>query len=133
MDRVFARLEKDGHVVDLYHGRVPDKERAEVRKRFEPGAENEVKALVGHPQSGGRGLDLSSAGKIIWYSHTFNAITRGQADERATAIGGKNIPVLDLVAPGVDVYVLDNVAKKVDIADDLAGRGMKQVLKSLEI
>lgn len=133
MDRVAHRLMADGHKIVQYHGRVSDDEKARVREIFAPGAENDVKALVGHPKSGGLGLDLSAAAEIIWYSHTFDAIVREQADERATAIGGQNVSLLDLVAPGVDEYILANVMGKVSVADALAGQGMKDALRRMRL
>lgn len=119
MRLVVDRLRKDGHEIVEYHGGTSSSEKARVRKLFAPDAENDVKALVGHPKSGGQGLNLSAAGKIIWYSHTFDAIIRQQADERATEVGGRNIPVVDLVAPGVDEYIIKNVLKKVSISEAL--------------
>lgn len=130
MDRVVARLTADGHEVVQYHGRVSAEEKAKARKLFAPGAENDVKALVGYPTVG---LDLSAANGIIWYSHMFDAIMREQADERATAVGGGNVRVIDLIAPGVDEYILDNVLKKVSVAEDLAGTGMQDVLRRIEL
>lgn len=130
MDRVASRLTADGHEVVQYHGRVPEDEKARVRELFAPGAENDVKALVGYPTLG---LDLSAAWEIVWYSHTFDAIVRDQADERATAIGGRNVTLTDLVAPGVDEYILDNVLEKVSVADALAGRGLRDALDRMRI
>ncbi len=130
MDRVANRLMADGHEIVQYHGRVSDDEKARVREIFAPGAENDVKALVGYPTAG---IDLSAAAEIVWYSHTFDAIKREQADERATAIGGKNIPLTDLIAPGVDEYILNNVLEKVSIADALAGQGMKDALRRIKL
>lgn len=129
MDRAVARLIGDGHEVVQYHGRVSDDEKARVRELFAPGAENNVKALVGYPTVG---LDLSAATQIVWYSHAFDAIMREQADERATAMGGENVPIIDIVAPGVDEYVLENVFNKVSIAEALAGVGMQEVLRRLK-
>lgn len=126
MDRVANRLTADGHKVVQYHGRTSDDEKARVRKLFEPGAENDVKALVGYPTAG---LDLSAAGAILNYSHTFDAIKREQGEERATAMGGENVQVVDFVAPGVDGYVLENVLKKISIADMVAGTGMQDALR----
>ncbi len=130
MDRVASRLTADGHRIVQYHGRVSDDEKALVRELFAPGAENDVKALVGYPT---RGLDLSAAAEIMWYSHTFDAILREQANERATAMGGENVYMVDFVAPGVDEYILDNVTEKVSVADALAGRGLRDALRRMEI
>ena len=130
MDRAVARLTADGHKVVQYHGRTSDEEKARVRELFAPDAENDVKVLVGYPTLG---LDLSAAWEIIWYSHTFDAIKREQADERATAMGGRNVSLVDIVAPGVDEYVLENVMDKVSVADALAGQGMKDALRRMEL
>ncbi len=130
MDRVASRLTADGHEVVQYHGRVSSEEKARVRTLFEPGAENDVKVLVGYPTAG---IDLSAAWEIVWYSHTFDAIKREQADERATAIGGRNIGLTDITAPGVDEYVLENVMAKISVADALAGQGMKDALERMEL
>lgn len=130
MDRVVRRLLADGHAVVQYHGRTSDDEKARVRELFAPGAENDVKALVGYSTPG---LDLSAAWEIVWYSHTFDAIKREQADERATAMGGRNITLTDIRAPGVDEYILENVLDKVSVADALAGGGMRDALRRLEL
>jgi SNF2 family DNA or RNA helicase len=131
MDLVEERLTKEGFNVVSYHGRTKEEDRAKVRKLFSPNAENDIKALIGHPQSAGQGLDFSAASTIIWYTHTFDAILRGQADERATAIGGKNIQVVDIVSPGVDEYILSNVSNKVSISEAVSGTGLKAALERM--
>ncbi len=130
MDLVSERLMADGHKVVQYHGRISDTEKARVRRLFEPGAENDIKVLVGYPTVG---LDLSAASEIIWYSHTFDAIMREQADERATAIGGRNVSLVEITAGGVDDYILDNVTEKISVAEALAGEGLKKVLRRIKI
>lgn len=135
MDRVAQRLAADGHEMLQYHGRTSDKEKKRVRELMAPGQDNKVKGVVGHPKSGGRGLDFSSAGKIIWYSHTFDAIIRAQADERATAVGGKNIERWDIIAPGIDEYTLETAANKISVAEMLTGNAAKMaaILDRIEI
>lgn len=130
MDRVAAALRARDHKVVEYHGRVSNAGKLAARQAFEPGAENDVKALVGYPTAG---LDLSEAEKIVNYSHTFNAVKRTQADERATKMGGRNIPVVSLVAGGVDEYVLDNLTEKKTIADELSREGMREILRKVKL
>lgn len=130
IDTVVQRLEDDGWEVMQYHGRVSDEDKARVRAEFN---ESEtVKAVVCQPQSAGRGIELSGADTIIWYSHTFDAILREQAKERATKMGGGNVRMLDLSAGQVDTYILGKVDAKVSIADDVAGRGLQRILKELQ-
>jgi hypothetical protein len=133
MDQSVKALRKAGFKVLEYHGRTNAIEKRKVREAFAPESKYEVDVLVGHPKSGGQGLDLSAARKIIWFSHTFDAIIRGQADERATMVGGKNIPIIDLVAPGVDRYILQNILKKTSVADALTREGMKKALRRLSL
>lgn len=133
MDAVAAALRARGRRVVEYHGRSTDDEKAYAREAFAPGSKAPVDDLVGHPKSGGRGLNLSDAGKIIWYSHTFDAVVRSQADERATEMGGQNVPVVDFVAAPVDEYILDTVAEKVDVAEDVSRSGLKAVLERIAL
>lgn len=130
MDRVSAALRARDHEVVEYHGRVSDAGKLAARQAFEPGAQNEVKALVGFPTAG---LDLSEAEKIVWYSHTFDAVKRVQANERATKMGGRNIPVVSMVAGGMDSYVLGNLDDKRTLADALTREGMKAILEKVRI
>lgn len=134
LDLVAAAMRAAGRDVLEYHGRVSAADKARARELMAPGTGDEGPDLVGQAQSGGAGLDFSSANKIIWYSHTFDAIVRGQADERATAMGGGNVPVVDLVAPGIDEYVLDDVLEnKWSLADDLSRRGLKEAIERTRI
>lgn len=121
MDRVSQELRSRGHKVLEYHGRVSEEDKARARAAFHPDAENDIKALVGYPTPG---LNLSAAGKIIWYSHVHDAVDRTQADERATAMGGENVQVVDLCARNsVDSYILDNHDAKISVAHALSRRG----------
>ncbi len=131
LDRVASRLTADGHEIVQYHGRVSDEDKQNAIDDFQnkPG----VKAFVGQPQSGGRGVNLSAADLLIWYSHTFDAIVRNQATERATAMGGPNKTVLDFTAGGVDDYMLKNTSDKTTIADLVAGEGMKRILSEIAL
>ena len=129
--RVASRLRADGHDVVEYHGGINDVDKQTALHRFQE--DSAVKALVGQPGAGGRGLDMSAAGEIYNYSHTFDAIHREQSKERATVIGGENIGLVDFMAPGVDHYVRESVDNKVSVADDVAGHGLREVLEQCRI
>jgi len=131
MDAVVERLMADGHKVLQYHGRTSAADKAYVREVFASDSdENDYKALVGYPTLG---IDLSAADEIIWYSHTFDAILREQADERATVMGGGNTRVTDLVMPGPDEYILENLSDKIDVADAVAGTGLRDALERMRL
>jgi hypothetical protein len=127
--RVASGLRGLGWSVVTYYGESTEAERRVAREGFRPGAAG-ADALVGHPAAAGRGLDLSAARGVVWYSHTFDAMHRAQADERATRVGGSEVPVFDLVARGtVDEYILKNLDKKRSISEDLARGGLKAYLQ----
>lgn len=125
-------LKKDGYRFVEYHGAVPKKKRhAAIQKFLE---QPEIDVLLGQPQCGGRGVPMHSANHIIWYSHTFDAIIRNQANERATKIKGQNVLITDLVAPGsIEEFILDKVKTKESVAEYLTGYRMKKVLEEISI
>lgn len=131
IDLVVSSLSMDGHDVVQYHGRVSDVEKAKALRRFRE--EKGVKAIVGHIQSGGRGLDMSAADVILNYSHSFKARLRAQAEERATKIGGANIRVIDIIAPGPDSYILKTTRERREVADAIAGSGLRDLLEGVAI
>lgn len=136
MDSLVRALKREGLEVLEYHGRTSEADRAKVRKALAPDSDSKAKALVAHPRAAGRGLDLSGADRIVWVSHTFDAVLRSQADERATAVGGSNVELVDLVtdipsavAPiNVDRYVLQTLERKRSVAEDLARSGLRDLL-----
>lgn len=131
IDNVCAALRLEGYEVAEYHGRVSDKAKAVALQHFRN--ERACKALVGHPQSCGRGKDFAVASRIFNYSHSFKARMREQSMERATAIGGGNVQVLDFVGPGPDKYILKVTGGRIQMNESLTGDGMKQLLRSLAL
>lgn len=129
--RVAARLRADGHSVCSYLGGMASAEKNRSLDEFQAGRH---KAIVITPI---RGLELSAADSIVWYSHMFWAMMRSQTDERATKMGGTATTVVDLVAKGilegVDRYILDNQVGKRSISEDLARGGMKRVLEGVRL
>lgn len=130
MDAVTDALRGMGREVITYHGRTPEAEKARARVEFAPGGSG-ADDLVGHPASGGRGLNLSGADKIIFYSHVLSAKLRQQAIERATEMHGQNVTAVDLVVPGTDEYVLELTREKTERADDVSRHGLREVLEGL--
>lgn len=126
-------LEKEGILSTEYHGKMSDNAaRIDSLERFEKDAN--VKVMIGQPQAGGEGRDFSAASKIVWYSHIPDNIVRSQADERATAIGGNNVQLIDFVVPNsVDSYFLELLDNKRTIADDVARYGLKAILERINL
>jgi hypothetical protein len=129
--RVGPLLDRLGVSFVEYHGGVGQEDRARAVDAFQAG---EARVFLGQPKSGGQGLDLSAAGVIVWYSHTFDSVVREQACERATAAGGDPVALVDIAAPkSVDEYMLKNTESKRSLADDLAGRGLRAILKEVSL
>ena len=138
IDQCTAALQSAGRHVVQYHGRASDREKAKARELMRYGTDPYGPDLVGHPQSGGVGLNLAGASRVIWYSHTFDAVVRMQADERATEVGGGNVSIVDLVGvhpmPGrrtIDHTILVAQESKTDVADYLSRQGLMKVINSL--
>lgn len=127
--RVAALVEDMGLTAVEYHGSVKRKDRESAIDNFMRFPK--IKVFIGQPQAGGVGLNLSIANMIIWYSHTHNLITREQASERATKVGGMAIDVVDYeCANSVDSFILTSHRTKRNVSDDVAGLGLKYILEA---
>lgn len=101
-----------------YHGSIKEEARQIAVDRFQKDAR--VTVFLGQPAAGGEGLNLSAGSNVIWYSHTFDAIQRNQASERATTSGGKSIALIDICAmDSLDIKILADLGKKKITAEQL--------------
>ena len=113
-----------------YYGETTQADKRNIRKTFNDG---KIKVLVGQPQSAGLGLDLSIASKIIWYSHTYNAIVREQANERATNMTKANIELIDFEAPPIDKAILKALSLKKNISEYIAESDPAELLTEISL
>jgi len=121
--RVAAFLRRKGYAAVEYHGDVSTTDRGAALDRLRQGG-NAV--LVGQPGAGGEGLDMTTARTVVWYSHTFKAVERDQASERCTGIDDRTVNMTDLCTLGtVDETILDCLGKAHDVADVVAGSGLR--------
>ena len=125
--RCVKRLTDMGLSVVQYHGDVPAREREVSIDRFQN--DPTVAVFVGQPQAGARGLDLSAADCIIWYSVTPDAIITEQGNERGTQVGGKAVSIVTLATAGtVHDHIVEMNEGKVTLADQVSGRGLRDFL-----
>ena len=129
IDDACAALRLDGYKVAEYHGRAKDKEDQLRAFKTDP----KFKGLVAQYQAGARGRDMSEAGTILSYSHTFKARLRQQSLDRATKIKGENVAVVDFICPGPDKYILKVTSGRARLNDSLTGKGMQDLLGSLKL
>jgi Mesyanzhinovviridae DNA helicase len=125
--RVVARLKKEGIDVLEYHGLVPTGKREPIRLQFQNSTRPTV--LVGHPAAGGEGKSFSRAHAIIFFSSTPRATHVAQGEERGTEKWGHPVTIVRFRTPGtVDDRNWDIVDGKITVADDIGGRGLRDLL-----
>ncbi len=112
------------------HGERTDTQKAEAVRRFN--TEGSVRVLVGHPRSGGIGVNLVAAAYSIVYSKSFSSGDDRQAESRNHRGGSEihdKITRIDLVTEGtIDELVTKKLAEKIEISDKLLDT-LKQALE----
>lgn len=116
------RLKKeygDDSVVTYYGGTTNDERSEAIRKFQDP--ESPVRFFVSNPVVGGRGITLTEAHTVIYYSNNFSLETRQQSEDRAHRIGQKNnVTYIDLVVPNsMDEKVINALLNKRNIANEI--------------
>lgn len=101
---IWARFRRDvtaivaelGSRAVRYDGAVPADERARSVRRFQDG---NVEVFVGNARAGGRGLDLSTANWMIYYSLDWSLRWRLQSEDRAQSLKKTDaVLYVDLIA-----------------------------------
>ena len=102
-----------------YWGDTPDCERALAVAIFQD--DPACKIFLGTAQTGGRGITLTAASTVIYYSNSYNLETRIQSEDRAHRIGQKNnVTYIDLVSRGtVDEKIIKCLKEKKVLADSI--------------
>lgn len=108
--------------VVTYFGDTSDEERNFAKDTFK--RENDTKGvrfLVGNPQTGAYGLNLTGANTVIYYSNSFDAEKRTQSEDRAHRIGQTaKVTYIDLVSKGtIDEKILNALKEKKNLADSI--------------
>lgn len=125
IDRLMERL---GEQAVRYDGQVSQDERAANKLRFKSG---DAKFFVGSPAAAARGLTLTEAQFVVYYSNSFNLEHRLQSEDRAHRSGQKNVvQYFDLLAPDtIDIHIVRNLRNKIDLARLVTGDAIKDWLK----
>ncbi|MDH5664698.1 MAG: DEAD/DEAH box helicase [Nitrosopumilus sp.] len=102
-----------------YHGGINRDIRAENLIAFQNDAENKHKFFISTAQTGGTGLNLTSANTVIYYSNSFSLEARSQSEDRCHRAGQVNkVTYYDIQAINtVDKHIIDILRNKQDIAD----------------
>lgn len=136
-DALAEKYGKDS-VVTYYGANTPE-ERAEAKERFQgerkrigPNGEHIVEVVpdderanffVGNAAAGGRGLTLTRAEYVFYYSNSFSLLHRQQSEDRAHRIGQHaNVTYVDIEATGtIDGHIRKTLHEKQVIADKVLG------------
>lgn len=102
-------------------GSVAKEERHRILEDFKSG---EITHLVVNQQTGGTGLNMTTAQLMIYFSNSFSYRERLQSEDRAHRIGQKNAVVyIDIVVKNsVDELVLMSIEEKQSVAEYLQDR-----------
>jgi len=112
-----------------YFGDTSQEDRDKAIDRFQN--DQVTRFFVGNAQTAGRGLTLTAATNVIYYSNDFNLETRIQSEDRCHRIGQKNnVLYVDLVVPdSIDVHIVKVLQSKITLAGRTLGEEVKQWLQ----
>ena len=111
------------------HGDIPNKDKYSAVDAFN--SDPDCRVLIGHPGSGGIGINLTAASYSIWFSRSFSLSFDLQAEARNHRGGSEiheKITRIDLVTPGtIDELVLEKLANKEELGEQLLSHLRKQL------
>lgn len=124
IDLITETLKKAGYTAESYYGGSKD----DVIERFK---NRETRFLVANPLKGGEGLNLQVSTLHYFYSNSFKADSRLQAEDRSHRIGQANkVTYKDLVCKGtVDEHVLNILKRKEDIIEFFRSSSLKEFME----
>lgn len=109
------------------HGLVKDKDANANKFRTDPNC----RVLIGHPGSGGIGLNLVEASYMIYYSRSFSLEYDLQSEARNFRGGSEmhqKITRIDIVAQNtIDELVLKSLASKQELSDKILKESLKEL------
>ena len=128
VDAVCKSLGEAGRKFVRHDGQLSKEERQASLEIFRN--DQSVTEFVGTPATGGIGIDLSVAGAMVFYSHSYDFRERVQAIARMQGINQKmkNLLLVDMLAYGSkDVEIISNLARKAQMMDQINGDTLRQL------
>ena len=121
LEKAIAKKYGEGAVAS-YYGKTPQDERQRIIDKFQD-PDSELRYFISNPQTGGRGITLTEANTMIFYSNSYDLELRVQAEDRIHRIGQTHsCTYIDLVSEGtVDEKILQNLLNKVKISNEVLG------------
>lgn len=110
------RAELGAHAVVEYHGGVTPEDRQVALDEFKTGR---AIIFVANQFTGGTGLTINEASRVIYFSNTLRLVDRLQSEDRCHRIGqDRSVLYVDIVCEGtVDEDILRSLSDKLDVAE----------------
>jgi len=123
--RKIAEVYGDDSVAS-YYGKTPQRDREDILDNFQD-PDHPLRFFVSNPHTGGRGLTLTAASHMIFFSNSYDLELRIQAEDRIHRIGqDKSCTYIDLVCENtVDEKILEALKKKISISNEVLGEVKK--------
>ena len=114
----------------MYTGEVNADERVQAVSLFQ-NSNSPVRFFVGNVQSAGRGLTLTAANTVIYYSNNYSLDMRKQSEDRAHRIGQTNpVTYVDLVVrDSIDEKIIKALLAKRNIASEILNDDIEDWIK----
>jgi SNF2 family DNA or RNA helicase len=102
----------------IYDGRTSDEDRIEHRQNFQKGL---FQVFLAKQTAAGKGLTLTAADTVVYFSNLFSADWRKQSEDRVHRIGQKRaVRYIDLIAQDtVDTHILAVLRRKRELSNIL--------------
>lgn len=103
-----------------YYGETSSDDRVKAINSFQDPT-SPVRFFLGNVQTAGRGITLTEASTVIYYSNNFSLELRQQSEDRAHRVGQKNnVTYVDLVVRGsLDEKIIKSLIEKRNIANEV--------------
>ena len=103
-----------------YTGSVTSEERLHAIELFQ-NMNSPVRFFLGNVQTAGRGITLTAAQTVVYFSNNYSLEMRQQSEDRAHRVGQKNpVTYIDLVARGtLDEKIIQALLAKRNIANEI--------------
>lgn len=103
-----------------YIGSTGNDDRVEAIKMFQ-NANSPVRFFLGNVQTAGRGITLTAANTVIYYSNNYSLEMRQQSEDRAHRVGQENpVTYVDLIVrDSLDEKIIKALLSKRNIANEI--------------
>ena len=113
-----------------FFGDTTEDKRQEVIRGFQSPT-SDLRFFVGNPATAGRGLTLTEAKTVVYYTNDFNLDTRSQSEDRCHRIGQKNsVTYIDLICEKtIDEKIVEALRGKINISAQVLGENARKWLE----